>query len=371
MRNENTDSETGNPRSGERRSFLASVGIAGLGAIGATGQVAASQHDESDDDESGDDDASDDSTDTPTAIDSCTVIDEPGEYELVADVVAGEDDPFSCIRIEASNVTLRGNGCAVVREGDASDGNGIHVSGTGHLQDPGEVDQPDWDEIQDVVVEDLAVEGFRTGLLTAFVSGVRLTGVTARDNRDGLVVAPGSNETEVTDTAFIGNDFGVVPTTDVHGGVAPTSPGRIDFEHNDLVRNGVGIVLGDAVQGYVFRMNRIVENVVGVHQQGWFVGGNRLVDNVICRNEEFGVRNAPSTDFVEGEESPVIATDNYWGAVDGPSSYGDPDEPFADPETGRPADGGGDAIAESLEPGVSNVQFDPFHEETIEAAGVR
>lgn len=355
-------------QSGNRRSFLSAVGIAGLGAIGATEPVVASEYGVN---TTGDDESSDGSAGNPTEIDACTVIDKPGEYELVNDIVAGEDAPFSCIRIESNDVILRGNGCTVIRESDTREGIGVHIGGAGHLQDPGEVDQPDWDEIRDVVVEDLVVRRFNIGILTEFVTGIRLSRITARNNRRGLVLAPGTDNSEITDTAFLKNEIGVEPVTDVHPGVEPTGPGSIDFEHNDLVRNDVGLVLGDALQGYVFRMNRIVENVVGVHQQGWFVGENTLVDNVICRNEQLGIRNVASTDFVVGDESPVIATDNYWGAVDGPSSFSDPDEPFTDPETGRPADGGGDAISESLDPGVANVRFDPFFEETIEEAGVR
>lgn len=62
--------------------------------------------------------------------------------------------------------------------------------------------------------------------------------------------------------------------------------------------------------------------------------GSRLVGN-----REYGVRN--------DLEQVVDARFNYWGASNGPSSPPDPDAPFADPVTGRLADGSGDAVSES------------------------
>ncbi|WP_331236403.1 hypothetical protein [Natronorarus salvus] len=49
------------------------------------------------------------------------------------------------------------------------------------------------------------------------------------------------------------------------------------------------------------------------------------------------------------------------GCANGPTSDDDdPSEAFTDPETGRPVDGDGDVISESLDPGVANVRFHLF-----------
>ena len=57
------------------------------------------------------------SSTAPTPVDSCRVIDEPGQYELTSDL----ESDSTCIRIAAPNVTLDGNGHTITGMGDAPD----------------------------------------------------------------------------------------------------------------------------------------------------------------------------------------------------------------------------------------------------------
>jgi hypothetical protein len=76
-------------------------------------------------------------------------------------------------------------------------------------------------------------------------------------------------------------------------------------------------------------------------------------NNTIAGNAGFGVVNRNMTDAV------VDARHNYWGASDGPSSP-DASNPLADPFTGEPADGAGDAVSGNATTGVADVRFDAW-----------
>lgn len=347
----------------DRRRFLRTVGAVGLGLV-ATGTVGASEHEE------------------VTEIDSCTVIDEPGEYELVADIepdeVVDTDDPtqagpedVSCIEIRASDVTLHGNGHTIdghaAQEGNGREGHAIGVNTY--------FEYSDLEMVENVVIEDVHVTGFETGVRFEAIDGGRITDIIARDNRDGIGFHLGGvSRIDVENNRLVENGagFNTYGDPDVSGG-----PYANTVEHNDIESNATGVRLGHETHDHTFRYNRIVGNGNGVGHSALFTSGNDYHHNAICGNERYGIHN-PDVFFsdVVGEtdddfriEDVVNATENYWGATNGPSSYGDPAEPFTDPETGRPADGDGDAISESLDPGVANVRFDPFLEEFPEDAG--
>ncbi|MFC7006573.1 right-handed parallel beta-helix repeat-containing protein [Halalkalicoccus salilacus] len=348
----------------DRRHFLRTVGVVGLG-LAATGTAGASEHEE------------------VTEIDSCTVIDEPGEYELVADIepeeVVDTDDPtqagpedVSCIEIRASDVTLHGNGHTIdghaAQEGDSREGHAIGINS--FLHHSGD----NLEAVENVVVEDVHVTGFGTGVRFEAVNGGRIAGIVARDNADGIGFHYWANGIDVENNRLIENGagFNTYGDPDVYGGPA----GNV-IEHNDIESNATGVRLGHETHDHTFRYNRIVGNGNGVDHSALFTSGNDYHHNAICGNERYGIHN-PDVFFsdVVGEtdddfriEDVVNATENYWGAANGPSSYGDPEEPFTDPETGRLADGDGDAISESLDPGVANVRFDPILEEFPEDAG--
>ena len=130
------------------------------------------------------------------------------------------------------------------------------------------------------------------------------------------------------------------------------------IERNTITDNRRGVYLDAEVGRVAVVENTIVRNEVGVSIPGFFFSSSETdpqydIHRNHLDNDEYGVEN-DRRDFV------VDATNNYWGAADGPSSPGA--EPLEDPETGALADGSGDAVSRGDEEGVSNVRFDPFLE---------
>ena len=122
---------------------------------------------------------------------------------------------------------------------------------------------------------------------------------------------------------------------------------------NVISDGALGIGLRDSVRARV-EFNSVENNVVGVRLAGGGVATATIRGNNFLGNDQYGVENEIS-EIVDGRF-------NYWGAASGPSSLAaDPDAPFADPATGRLADGAGDAVSESpAHDGVSNVRFHPW-----------
>lgn len=122
--------------------------------------------------------------------------------------------------------------------------------------------------------------------------------------------------------------------------------------HNDITNNSDGIhVAFSRFKGYDPPSDSSDASCPSDPRQNLSIA---IYDNNFANNTAFGVHNT--------ENSTVNATNNYWGASDGPSSNEtDEDAPFEDPKTGALADGGGSAVSEGPEAGVSNVRFDPYH----------
>ncbi|MFC7044093.1 NosD domain-containing protein [Halobacteriaceae archaeon GCM10025711] len=128
----------------------------------------------------------------------------------------------------------------------------------------------------------------------------------------------------------------------------------------NLVVNGTtGIDVGSPLAPVTVRANEVRANEYGVvvDEPGQCVAGPEGAELVAIHGNDF-VGNGLGVDNRDPET--VNATGNYWGSSDGPSSTDDEDAPFADPETGEPADGSGDAVSEGVTAGVSNVHFDAW-----------
>lgn len=366
-----TGEDTTDDTSGRsRRIFMHSAGLVGLGlTAGAT--VVASQQD---DDDAGTGDGTESTTGTGTdtsgdgaggggrtPIDSSTTIEEPGEYELVADIRPDASESRPGITVDL---------------GEAGDG-AVSIYGNGHTIDLSRVDggtcieinPRGWGEDGDGpgwyvdAVDDLTVRGGNWGISAVKYTSGRFAGVTAVENGGGFNFQRSGGT--VTNCVLAENGVGAsLSGSEIHGG------SDVDFEHCTIRANdraGVAVSLGDAS----IVSSRVVENGSGLSVGGHDARGS-LGDCHICGNEEYGVDAFSGTDEETGEgdiRGETTATDNYWGAPNGPSSYGDPEEPYTDPETGRPADGDGDAIPEGLDDGVSNVRFDPFRESPIAGVG--
>lgn len=349
-----------------RRRFVQGAGVVGLGlATGAAVPVASSDHEGSGtDSENGDGEGEDEEAgsedDGPTPIDSPTTIESPGEYELVADIVPDSLEDDHCIAVnldetDEGSVAINGNGHTI--DLHQTDGGDCIVSNPESRGSEGT--GPGWT----VDVADVTVTGGNRGIVSNLDTAGTFTDITSVGNDEGarfhLDYATLTNcvLTENTGGAYLSG-------SEVHGGA------EVQFEHCTIENNdaeGIRVVQGAAT----VTSSRLVRNETGVYV-GVPNGDATIEDSHICGNAEYGVDAESGTDEETGEgdlPGGATATNNYWGAANGPSSYGDPEEPYEDPETGEPADGDGDAIPEGLEPGVSNVRFDPFREATIDGVG--
>lgn len=339
-----------------RRRFVQSVGVVGIALTSSTIITTAGGSEETDDGalaSVGSDDQGD-----ATEIDSCTVIDEPGEYELISDIGPGSGDHDACIVIESEGVTLRGNGHTI-------DGSGLDSCIAVTHGSPGS-------EIElDPVVEDVVVRGAAAGVSSEF-SGYdgEYTTIRAIENGRGFdfFIAGGT----LTNCVATDNDDGIY----LEGDEAWGDGGRVTIQNCTVHSNAERGLRVGRMSAATVAETRIVANDVGV--EGHATQQGVTLENChICRNERAGVdaASSPASDDPEEPEPAfpgrVTAVENYWGASSGPSSLGDPGEPYEDPETGRPANGDGDAISEGIEPGVSNVHFDPFLKSTLDDIGAR
>lgn len=334
-----------------RRLFLRALGAAGVGIAVGSSSVAA--------------------RDSPTEIDDCTTITEPGEYVLTEDVSPTTADGYGCIDVRADDVVLDGRGHVIDGTGAADDGGRARLAGI--AVNPEGTFEPDGRPVENVTVRNLTVTGFATGIRYESVDGGRIAGAETPDDGVGIALLFGARGITIEDNVLSESGVGVdlFGDPDVYGG-----PSGVTVVHNDVEDNEVGIRLGHEATDNAIEHNRIVGNGTGA-VQGVFARDNVFRGNVICANAS-GSRNVDEfASDVLGEEADdgrfedvLDATGNYWGASDGPSSHGDPAEPFVDPVMGAPADGAGDAVSESLDPGVANVRFDPFLETSPEDAGV-
>ncbi|ELY59357.1 hypothetical protein C491_06093 [Natronococcus amylolyticus DSM 10524] len=367
--------ETDSSHDRSRRAFIGTVGAAGMGLAASTSVAASSDGD-------------------PTPIDSPTVIEEPGEYELVADLSPDELEQSGCIVVD-----LRDEQGDVINHGDFT------LHGNGHTVDLTETEfEPErswqrlsgivfnpgrrWDELPEtqweMAVEGLEIRGGGSGISSRLAGGGTFTDITLVDNGVGFDSYVDGGEFRNCVVAENGSGVVLGGDTEVWGGSGSV------FESCTIRSNeGPGIVVGPESQAQI-ETSRIVHNRNGILAAAQ--GSSTIIERShICYNEEYGVFGDAYPELVvdeseswPAEEARIRATDNYWGAANGPSGlerrwseqdtgyeYVEPDEPFTDPETGRPADGDGDAISESLEAGVSNVYFDPFSEASLENVGAQ
>jgi hypothetical protein len=290
------------------------------------------------------------------------VIDEPGEYELVADLAPDSLDQKACIIIDSDGVTLQGNGHT------------IDVSDT-LFEPPNDYEWPYMhsciavnssgpDVYWTTAVHDVVVQGGDIGIYSPLSGYGEYTDITAVENNYGFDFY--ANRNTLNNCVIEDSDVGVSASGDdvVYGG------SDVTLEYCTIRDSVIGIWTGHASRADV-TATRILDNGIGLSASR-IANAVTIEDSHICRNEDYGVWGHSDPGY-PGDEPPmqaeVTATDNYWGAANGPSSFGNPEEPFVDPETGRPADGDGDAISQGLEPGVSNVRFDPFRESTLDDIG--
>ena len=305
--------------------------------------------------------------------------------------ITGEDDPGYVAVVDSTDVTVRD----VTLDGAGSlpvvGSQGVTVEGVTMPAASGGIQLIN---TQNSVVRDgrvdvsgffgtgVAVRRCETCLSGADSGNNEIRNVEVSDAFFGIIVADSSNDaitdTEVTDSsigvALIGTDGTTIRRNDLSGGfigalvlnddptAATATVARL--ERNTVTDSWRGVYL-DAEAGRVAVVeNTIVRNEVGVSIPGFFFSSSETdpqydIHRNHLDNDRYGVEN-DRRGFV------VDATNNYWGAADGPSSPRT--ETLKDPETGALADGSGDAVSRGENPGVSNVRFDPFLEAPPSAA---
>lgn len=172
-----------------------------------------------------------------------------------------------------------------------------------------------------------------------------------------------------------GNTYGVLASEYVWGTVDPYQTSGLQVEGNTIYGNQDGVVVNTAPEAKVtyhrilvpepiqIAGNTIEDNVeTGVRLEPNAAPGKvQIHRNTIAGNGAYGVHNAvdPDEPADVGVGGAVDASNNFWGASDGPSSPV-PSSPVRDPLTGTLADGAGDVVSEGAPEGVSSVRFDPW-----------
>lgn len=188
-------------------------------------------------------------------IENCTVVDEPGHYDLAGDV--STNGSGACIEVQSSDVTIDGDGAAIQGpgpsgdDGDASSGAGVLVNGSAA------------ESYENVTVEDLSVSGFDAGVQAGTggfgdATAVAVVDVEVADTDRGVELRGGNatlsgvtvEDSEYGVYAIESGDleaFHVTLRNDGHG-LEAAETGAIYLESTDVRDNdGTGIGVGPSV----------------------------------------------------------------------------------------------------------------------------
>jgi parallel beta-helix repeat protein len=207
--------------------------------------------------------------DDPTLVEECTVITESGDYRLGEDLTAPGTAEY-CIAIEASDVTLDGQGYTLDgTSGFTSEKKTVHygvdVSGSSDAH------------ITNVRIEDLTVTEWTHGVNLDGVTDAAVVDVTAEHNRVGVALRD-SHDTAVVGGQYVDNaKHGVRvrghsetvriegATVDGNGarGIFVNRASAITVSDNAISANTAGVLVRDTV-GVTVRGNTLVDNRDGV-----------------------------------------------------------------------------------------------------------
>jgi len=159
-------------------------------------------------------------------INDCTVVDEPGEYELGGDI--STDESGACLEIAADDVVLDGNGYAVTGPGagDGEAATGVLVAGSAD------------GAYENVEVRNLEVAAFDDGVQSGTdgdgdVTAATLHDVTVTDAERGVVLRGG--DATLTNVTVIDSD----------GGLDAAGAGAVEASNVAFEYNGYGIEATD------------------------------------------------------------------------------------------------------------------------------
>ncbi|WP_458208903.1 NosD domain-containing protein [Haladaptatus sp. NG-SE-30] len=197
-------------------------------------------------------------------IDSCTTIDEPGRYELTADI--RDSSANKCIRIASSNVVFSGNGHSI-------DGTGAF--GTGGVL-VGSFDA----SISNVTVRNVNVTDWDDGIRYIHVVNGTVTNTVTANNRVGLTLLSSNQTTVVNNTATKNAVYGIsLQETSHHNAVANNTATANSLFGIHLVRSGV-------------RNNTIASNAASKNEYGIVLIGanaNTVINNSATANRIAGI----------------------------------------------------------------------------------
>ncbi|MXR42402.1 hypothetical protein GRX01_13770 [Halobaculum sp. WSA2] len=322
------------------------------------------------------DDTSDQSGDSPAReIDACTVVDEPGRYELADDLGVdgdgGDSDDGVCLHVRAPDVVLDGNGNSVVGDGSEDSIGLLLLNGTPRSGDVG-------DPLTNVTVRDVRVTGFDTGVqagsLDAVGTSFTLVEVNASGNAGSGVYFNEVDDSTLRNVTASDNGIGVhlwetydievrglaVEDNDAQGLYLAQNVGRSTFSDVRAVGNGDGDDNRAAI--------RLSTDVVD----------NRIVDSVVADNGGPGIGFSDSRDNVvrdttiEDNVAPGVVGD-FAGAdrLERVTIRGNGDAQLRVKrgELGVTELAVGDALTVSFVDGVADLGFggdDPFEFDTLE-----
>lgn len=303
----------------------------------------------------------------PTQVDGCTTITQSGEYRLAGDVVPDGTVDGACLTVEADDVTLDGAGHAVTDTDGAGTGlavggasnvtiRDINVTGwwvgvavapgssglvvrestvadnemTGLQIETGYVDDP-------LVLAESEIAGNYNGVKAASAPGTVIRDNDFRSNQRTGVVVTSSSGTRIVENLISGSDPGTDPARLDGYGVFVSLSGGVAIEDNEIVRNANGVTPSFLAHTEL-EDNAIAENERGIFVFGFWSGFSAHC-NTIEDNQDYGV--------LSNVDTWSNATNNYWGAANGPGGG------HADPLSGAVADGDGDAVSGA-------VTWDPY-----------
>ncbi|WP_424017999.1 right-handed parallel beta-helix repeat-containing protein [Halorientalis pallida] len=234
-----------------------------------------------------------------TSVDSCRTIDDAGRYTLAGTLSGNGTGP--CIRITTGDVTLEGQGNAVL--GNDTDAVGVLV------------EAPSGTTLTNVTVSNLTTAGWESGLVyRGGVATGAVRNVTARDNRDGIVIDPrfrfqaASGTVELVDNRALDNRrWGITLRPGADGdrvvrtrlrrngiGLVMADLRNVTLADTVAANNSWGVVAGDAT-ATTLRNTTVRDNARDGLQAGNGFDDSQLVDTTAVANGADGVVLGPAS----------------------------------------------------------------------------
>lgn len=169
------------------------------------------------------------------------VIETPGEYEMSRDLVVKGDEPG--LEIRSSDVVIKGNGHRIISGSEA------RGTGTGAaVYNPSGI-------VANVTLEDLQINGFRTGLYVGNAEKIHIERNDVQDNTEGLALTF-CEEVSIANNVIHGSESGVLLEGTGHSVVTG----------NRIEENRIGLTLRDAIGNQVY--NNVFSNDKNIVEDG-------------------------------------------------------------------------------------------------------